>query len=164
MSSTDAQRETPTVLVWRWGTVADPDAPGPKQVRNAPRIPSPLADRVGQRCILSAQSPTNGNRLVEFEDGFRVVAPLWATRTAEVTGDETLRLAQPEADRAAAEQIRGARRCRTSATPPRSTRAAGCCPRPSTRRSPSCSASCASGRRPPTGHTPQSPRRGSTDE
>jgi hypothetical protein len=65
-----------TVLVWRWRTCADPSRPP------GHRIPHPLADRVGDRCVLLAQSPRNGNRLVEFEDGFRVVAPLYATRVA----------------------------------------------------------------------------------
>lgn len=67
-----------TVLVWRWRTCADPSRPPPA------RIPHPLADRFGRRCVLLAQSPTNGNRLVEFEDGLRVIAPLYATRAAPV--------------------------------------------------------------------------------
>lgn len=65
-----------TFLMWRWRTCADPSLPP------GARIPHPLADRCGTRCRLLAQSPTNGNRLVEFEDGFRVVAPLYATRVA----------------------------------------------------------------------------------
>ncbi len=63
-----------TRLVWRWRTTADPNGP-----RGA-RIPHPLAERCGEPCTLLAQSPTNGNRLVEFDDGYRVVAPLYATR------------------------------------------------------------------------------------
>lgn len=62
-------------LVWRWRTVADPRRP-----HGAGRIPHPLADRAGHACRLICQG-RNGNRLVEFEDGFRVVAPLYATAT-----------------------------------------------------------------------------------
>jgi hypothetical protein len=72
------------VLVWRWRTAQDPDRPHPKSTTRghaalARRIAHPLAGRVGQRCRLLAQG-SNGNRLVEFEDGFRTVAPLYATR------------------------------------------------------------------------------------
>lgn len=64
-----------TALIWRWRTCADPDRPP------GHRIPHPLAHRAGTRCELIAQG-RNGNRLVQFEDGFRVVAPLYATRKA----------------------------------------------------------------------------------
>lgn len=64
-----------TVLVWRWRTSADPNRPP------GHRIPHPLADRAGQSCRLIAQG-RNGNRLIEFEDGFRTVAPFYATRSA----------------------------------------------------------------------------------
>jgi hypothetical protein len=65
-----------TLVVWRWRTVADPNRPV-----GAARIPHPLAERAGQRCRLICQG-SNGNRLVEFEDGFRTVAPLYATCSA----------------------------------------------------------------------------------
>lgn len=75
-----------TVLVWRWRTCADPNRPTPKQCEalGIPRLPNiahPLASRFGERCTLIAQG-RNGNRLVEFEDGYQVVAPLYATRAA----------------------------------------------------------------------------------
>lgn len=81
----------PTWLVWRWRTVADPDAPPaallPAGVK-ARRIAHPLADRFGHRCRLLVQSPSNSNRnrLVIFDDGLRVVAPQYATRA--LTGDD----------------------------------------------------------------------------
>lgn len=69
--------------VWRWATIADPwrpkermdDAPPPR------RIVSPLAPRCGQLCRVLAQG-SNGNRLIEFADGYRVVAPFYAVRRA----------------------------------------------------------------------------------
>lgn len=77
----------PTVLVWRWRNSADPDQPSRTQTKreelpHAPAIPHPLADRFGNPCVLLAQG-RNGNRLVEFTDGHRVVAPLYATRAAK---------------------------------------------------------------------------------
>ncbi len=79
---------TPTVLLWRWRAATDPNQPSRAQTKreglsHAPCIAHPLADRFGQRCGLLAQSRTNGNRLVEFEDGYRVVSPLYATRAAK---------------------------------------------------------------------------------
>lgn len=67
-------------LVWWWATCADPNRP--RDGEHAGRIPHPLADRRRQPCRLVCESPTNGNRLVEFEDGFRTVAPRYATRLA----------------------------------------------------------------------------------
>jgi hypothetical protein len=62
-------------LVWRWKTVADPCRPrtGPA----ARRIPHPLADRVGQPVRELARG-RNNSRLLEFDDGLRVVAPYYA--------------------------------------------------------------------------------------
>ena len=80
-----------TRLVWRWATAANPDAPARTQTPGgcrAARIAHPLADRVGQACTLIAQSPTNGNRLVEFDDGHRVIAPLYATRAPRTTEEK----------------------------------------------------------------------------
>lgn len=73
-------------LVWRWRTCSDPNRPTPAQCRAlgippVPRIPHPHAARFGEPCTLIAQG-SNGNRLVEFADGFRTVAPLYATRVA----------------------------------------------------------------------------------
>lgn len=68
--------------VWRWKTTADPDQPGPRQVRDAPRIAHPLAARAGNGCRVLARSGTNGNVLIEFSDGHRVVAPRHAIRRA----------------------------------------------------------------------------------
>lgn len=68
-----------TRLVWRWRTTADPNRPP------GHRITHPLADRFGHPCVLLAQG-SNGNRLVEFEDGHRVVAPLHATRVHHEEG------------------------------------------------------------------------------
>lgn len=62
-------------LVWRWRTTADPHRPA------GHRIAHPLAARAGDCCELLAQG-RNGNRLVEFADGLRVVAPFYATRAA----------------------------------------------------------------------------------
>jgi hypothetical protein len=55
---------------WQWGTVANPWWPaiGPK------RIAHPLADRRGQ-VVRELCRGRNGNALLEFEDGTRVVAP-----------------------------------------------------------------------------------------
>jgi hypothetical protein len=64
-----------TQLVWRWRSCADPNRPP------GHRIAHPLADRFGHPCVLLAQG-RNGNRLVEFADGHRVIAPLYATRRA----------------------------------------------------------------------------------
>jgi hypothetical protein len=63
------------MLVWPWRTVADPNLPGE-------RISHPLAGRFGDPCRLVCEGRKGGNRnrLVEFADGLRVVAPLYATR------------------------------------------------------------------------------------
>lgn len=57
---------------WRWRTVRNP-WPGPA------RIPHPLADRVGHQVRVLCRG-RNGNVLVEFQDGFRTVAPWRAVR------------------------------------------------------------------------------------
>ena len=60
--------------VWRWRTVADPNRP-----QGAKRIPHPLAPRFGQGCREILRG-SNGNLLIEFEDGYRTVAPRHALR------------------------------------------------------------------------------------
>lgn len=60
-------------LVWRWRRVRDP---------NRPRTPArwivhPLAGRLGWPCREVARG-ANGARLLEFEDGLRVVAPFYS--------------------------------------------------------------------------------------
>lgn len=70
--------------VWRWVTVADPNRPSPASTtrghaRLARRITHPLAARCGQPCRVLARG-RNGNRLIEFADGYKVVAPFWAAR------------------------------------------------------------------------------------
>jgi hypothetical protein len=67
-------------LVWRWRTSADPNRPP------GHRIAHPLAERAGTSCRLLAQG-RNGNRLVEFDDGHRTVAPRYAARNAPVPDD-----------------------------------------------------------------------------
>lgn len=62
------------MFVWRWRTTADPNRPAGTE-----RIAHPLAGRVGEHCRVLAQG-ANGNRLVEFLDGFQVVAPYYAVR------------------------------------------------------------------------------------
>jgi hypothetical protein len=52
--------------VWRWRTVK----PWPQ----IPRMAHPLAERVGQP-VRELCRGSNGNALLEFEDGFRTVAP-----------------------------------------------------------------------------------------
>jgi hypothetical protein len=52
---------------WRWRTIRNP-WPGPE------RVPHPLADRRGQ-VVRELCRGRNGNALLEFEDGLRVVAP-----------------------------------------------------------------------------------------
>jgi len=47
----------------------------------APRTKSAI-DRKGQPCRILVPSSPNGNVLVEFEDGYRVVAPRHAVRRA----------------------------------------------------------------------------------
>lgn len=74
------------MLVWRWRTVQDPNRPHPVSntaghTELSRRIDHPLADRAGTMCRLIAQG-RNGNRLIEFDDGFRTVAPVYATRGA----------------------------------------------------------------------------------
>lgn len=68
--------------VWLWRTTRDPNRPHPSQadelVIPRPRaIPHPLAERSRERCRVLAQG-RNGNRLIEFADGHRVVAPYYA--------------------------------------------------------------------------------------
>ncbi len=63
-------------LRWRWARVADPNRPP-----NAPKITHPLAGRRGERCRELCRG-SNGARLLEFEDGFRVVAPFWSVGRA----------------------------------------------------------------------------------
>ena len=58
--------------VWRWRTVRNP-WPGP------PRVPHPFAGRVGQSVRVLCRG-ANGNLLLEFPDGVRVVAPRWSIR------------------------------------------------------------------------------------
>lgn len=78
-----------TVYLWRWVTVADPNAPHDTQARLAdgrriPRIPHPLASRLGQPCRVLAQSPKNGSRLIRFEsDGALTVAPYYSVMPAK---------------------------------------------------------------------------------
>lgn len=67
---------------WRWARVRDPCRPFECEHARwgTPRyIPHPLADRVGQPCRVLARG-RNGNLLIEFEDGYRVVAPRHAIR------------------------------------------------------------------------------------
>lgn len=62
-------------LVWKWRTCADPNRP-----RNGPharRIAHPLADRVGHP-VRELCRGENGARLLEFDDGLRVVAPFYS--------------------------------------------------------------------------------------
>lgn len=63
------------VMTWRWRTCADPNRPAKTE-----RIAHPLAGRFGQECEIVAQG-RNGNRLLRFDDGFLVVAPLYAARS-----------------------------------------------------------------------------------
>jgi hypothetical protein len=73
------QGSTGFPLVWRWATVADPCAPPGTR-----RIDHPLAGRIGQRCRAATRRGSNGSVLLEFEDGFRVVAPWRAAFRAPV--------------------------------------------------------------------------------
>lgn len=70
-------------LVWRWRTVADPNRPRPDQIPGAPaaRIPHPLAHRAGHPVRELARGAKN-QRLLEFDDGYRVVAPFYAAGPA----------------------------------------------------------------------------------
>lgn len=61
--------------VWRWRTSADPNRPP------GHRIAHPLAHRHGQSVRRICQG-RNGNVLMEFEDGFRTVAPRYSIGTA----------------------------------------------------------------------------------
>lgn len=64
---------------WRWRTVADPCAPMRARPGKPPtavrRIEHPLAERHGQPVREVVRARRGGNALLEFEDGFRVVAP-----------------------------------------------------------------------------------------
>ena len=66
-------------MIWRWRTCADPNRPAKTE-----RIPHPLAHRHGQACEIVAQG-RNGNRLLRFDDGFLVVAPLYSVTTRKET-------------------------------------------------------------------------------
>lgn len=73
-------------LVWRWRTVRDPCRPFETEHAKwgkPRRIPHPLAERVGQPCRELARG-ANGSRLLEFEDGYRVVAPFYSVARSEV--------------------------------------------------------------------------------
>lgn len=67
---------------WRWARVQDPCQPFERTHARwgTPRyIVHPLAHRVGHACRVLARG-RNGNLLIEFEDGHRVVAPRHAIR------------------------------------------------------------------------------------
>ncbi|WCB94456.1 hypothetical protein DSM104299_03193 [Baekduia alba] len=72
-------------LVWRWKTVRDPDRPFETEHAKwgKPRsIPHPLAERAGQP-VRELCRGANGSRLLEFEDGLRVVAPFYSVARVE---------------------------------------------------------------------------------
>jgi hypothetical protein len=60
---------SPGPRTWRWRTVSDPNRPP-----GAPRIPHPLADRVGQAVTVLCRG-SNGNELMVFPDGHWTIAP-----------------------------------------------------------------------------------------
>lgn len=74
-----AELDAPPALdyVWLWRQTTDPNRPkSPRRL-----IAHPLAARKGEPCRVLAQG-RNGNRLVEFADGYRVVAPFYAVLPA----------------------------------------------------------------------------------
>lgn len=72
------ERRKARIRRWRWGTIADPWMPSPVRCRELGikhrRVPHPLAARIGEP-VREICRGRNGNALLEFEDGTRVVAP-----------------------------------------------------------------------------------------